>query len=440
MKKIKIILIMLIILCTTANVVQAKTVLLSCEYYKEYTELNGSQATAVLCNIYTDYSHQCYVAYGQTTATTSNNKEKITNWSKAKGTSYKIKDYVKENNSCPDYLVLKLNTGINGYEVHAATAKDEAISLSTSLGGQRYVAELKGIEHSESDLATEKQNVLDATDYISKISSNFSLDNCTSKSACESSLNAYKTQMNIFVRRVENYINAGYFTEDDQIIKDYRTAVSEANIFIAKASSEIEKKYSDSSTSTENSSTGSTSSNTNTSEDLTVSKVCTQEGVLRSFKFLGNLLLVARILVPIVLIIMGSIDFGKAVIASNQDAVIKSAKTFATRIVAGVIVFLLPTIVNFAFNLLPAGSNDYSACRTCFFKPSSCSVSSSSTSTSSGSNTSSSTSTSSTTTKKLCSNYNASDCPTKDEKGNSCKVAYDNWDTSHQHGYCTTSN
>jgi molybdate-binding protein len=320
MKKIKIMLMIVFTFFACTTIVNAKKVLYSCEYYKEYTESTGSKETAVLCKIYNNYSQKCYVAYGKSTATLDDNSESIINWSKANGTSYLIKDYVKENNTCPEYLVLKLESGINGYEVHAATSKDEAEKLAVQLVGQRYVAALK--------------NVKNTTD------------------------------------------------------------------------------------------TSTTSNSTSTSEDLSISDVCTQTGVLKSFRFLGYLLFIAKILIPIILIITGSIDFGRAVVASNQDAVSKAAKTFATRIVAGVIVFLIPTVVNFVFNLLPAGSDDYSACSTCLFKPGSCSISNAT----------------STTAKKTCSDYSATNCPTTAENGKSCKVIYDSWDTTHQYGACSTDN
>lgn len=103
-------------------------------------------------------------------------------------------------------------------------------------------------------------------------------------------------------------------------------------------------------------------------------KLCSQEGILKSFRFFGYLLFVVKIIVPILLIIMGTLDFGKAVIASNQDAVSKAAKMFAIRIVVGVSIFLLPTIVNFVFGLLPSSVSDYNACKTCLFDPTNCDI------------------------------------------------------------------
>lgn len=109
-------------------------------------------------------------------------------------------------------------------------------------------------------------------------------------------------------------------------------------------------------------------------KELSGATICTEAGILKSFRFIGYLLFVVKIVIPILLIIMGSLDFGKAVVASNQDAVKKAATSFATRIVAGVAIFLLPTIVSFAFSMLPSEEVSYENCTTCLFHPSECEI------------------------------------------------------------------
>lgn len=105
--------------------------------------------------------------------------------------------------------------------------------------------------------------------------------------------------------------------------------------------------------------------------------VCDQEGILKSFKFLGRILYVVKIVIPILLIVLGTIDFGKTITAGKDDAIVGAAKRLASRAVAGIIIFLLPTIINFVFGLLPQGENNYSKCSTCLFNPGECEVPSS---------------------------------------------------------------
>lgn len=70
------------------------------------------------------------------------------------------------------------------------------------------------------------------------------------------------------------------------------------------------------------------------------------------FTTLGWVFFILKIIIPIMLIVFGSIDVGKAVIASKDDEIKKSVKTLAVRAIAGIIIFLVPTILNFAVKLI----------------------------------------------------------------------------------------
>jgi amino acid transporter len=74
---------------------------------------------------------------------------------------------------------------------------------------------------------------------------------------------------------------------------------------------------------------------------------CTREELLPIIGFIKSVLLVIQILIPIGLIILGTIDLGKAVIASKEDEIKKNQQTLIKRALAAVLVFLLATIVTF---------------------------------------------------------------------------------------------
>lgn len=61
---------------------------------------------------------------------------------------------------------------------------------------------------------------------------------------------------------------------------------------------------------------------------------------------------VIRWLVPAVLIVLGSIDMFKAMANGKEDEQKKAQKTFIRRLIYGLIIFLIPFIVNLAFSLL----------------------------------------------------------------------------------------
>lgn len=106
----------------------------------------------------------------------------------------------------------------------------------------------------------------------------------------------------------------------------------------------------------------------NTSKGTINMSICQQDGVKKALKFIGILLVVAKILVPIILIVFGVMDYSKAMIASDADAIPKATKSLIFRVVAGVIIFVLPTIVNFIFSTVVKNKANFNQCRACIFE------------------------------------------------------------------------
>lgn len=75
----------------------------------------------------------------------------------------------------------------------------------------------------------------------------------------------------------------------------------------------------------------------------------TMKDVMALVKLIMNIIC---IIVPIVMIIMGTIDLFKAVTAGKDDEIKKKQQTLIKRIIAGVIVFLVPTIVSLLTGLI----------------------------------------------------------------------------------------
>lgn len=61
---------------------------------------------------------------------------------------------------------------------------------------------------------------------------------------------------------------------------------------------------------------------------------------------------VIKIAVPVILIIMGMLDLGKAVMAQKDDEIKKAQSTFIKRIIAAVLVFFVVAIVQLVFSVL----------------------------------------------------------------------------------------
>lgn len=76
------------------------------------------------------------------------------------------------------------------------------------------------------------------------------------------------------------------------------------------------------------------------------------------FTTLGWIFFALKIIVPLLLIIMGSVDFGKAVLSSKDDEIKKSAKTLAMRAVIGILIFFVPTILNLVINVIDSSKDN----------------------------------------------------------------------------------
>lgn len=71
-----------------------------------------------------------------------------------------------------------------------------------------------------------------------------------------------------------------------------------------------------------------------------------------SLAYMINLVLgYVRVIVPILVIVFGLIDLGKAVIASKEDEMKKAQNTFIKRVIIGVVVFFVPVVVNIVMEL-----------------------------------------------------------------------------------------
>ena len=63
-------------------------------------------------------------------------------------------------------------------------------------------------------------------------------------------------------------------------------------------------------------------------------------------------ILIIQVLVPIIIIILGMLDLGKAVIAQKEDEIKKGWQTFIRRLLIGMIVFLVIVFVKFIIGLV----------------------------------------------------------------------------------------
>lgn len=73
--------------------------------------------------------------------------------------------------------------------------------------------------------------------------------------------------------------------------------------------------------------------------------ICANENLQPVWSLVGTIINIIWIGIPIILIVLGSIDLGKAVISSKEDEVKKAKKAFINRLLYAVAVFAVVWLV-----------------------------------------------------------------------------------------------
>lgn len=60
---------------------------------------------------------------------------------------------------------------------------------------------------------------------------------------------------------------------------------------------------------------------------------------------------IIRIAIPLLLILLIGVDFGKAIFASDDKAISKAKKNAITRIIIAIVIYFVPTLINLVFNI-----------------------------------------------------------------------------------------
>ena len=119
------------------------------------------------------------------------------------------------------------------------------------------------------------------------------------------------------------------------------------------------------------------------------SSICSLEtegnkGIRQTFKMVGYFIQVIKWIAPLTIIVLGMIDFGKAAISNDDKAINKATTSLIRRVLSGIVIFFIPTIVMAVLNVLEVynGLDDnfidplkkevesqFGACTKCLFDP-----------------------------------------------------------------------
>ena len=109
-----------------------------------------------------------------------------------------------------------------------------------------------------------------------------------------------------------------------------------------------------------------------TSSDL---KFCEYAGVLRTLKIVGICINIVKIVVPILIIGTAMVSIFKTVTSGKADDLKGSFSLIVKKLIAGLIIFLIPCALDFAFDsLIGYDDSGFTACSNCLLDTGNCTI------------------------------------------------------------------
>lgn len=107
----------------------------------------------------------------------------------------------------------------------------------------------------------------------------------------------------------------------------------------------------------------------------TTFRVCEKSGIVKVFQILGYALFIIKILAPLALMAFGVMDFAKAILASDDNAIKNATTIIVKRVIAAIVIFFVPSIISTAIKLVDGVDElkDFTCLSECISKPSSAS-------------------------------------------------------------------
>ncbi|MBO5475884.1 MAG: hypothetical protein J5982_05250 [Bacilli bacterium] len=112
-----------------------------------------------------------------------------------------------------------------------------------------------------------------------------------------------------------------------------------------------------------------------TEEEHIGDNVCQEPNVINALRVIGYFIFIGKIVIPFIIIGFGIFDLAKAVTGGDSDKVTKGVKIIGVRVLIGILVFALPSIINVILNIstnLNDEETGYSMCQTCLLDPWAC--------------------------------------------------------------------
>lgn len=104
-------------------------------------------------------------------------------------------------------------------------------------------------------------------------------------------------------------------------------------------------------------------------------RICEYSGVLRTLKILGMCLNIAKVVVPLIIIGTAMVSIFKTVMSGKADDLKGSFTLIVKKLIAGLIIFYIPTILDFTFDsLIGYDDSGFTACSNCLLDTDNCTI------------------------------------------------------------------
>lgn len=110
---------------------------------------------------------------------------------------------------------------------------------------------------------------------------------------------------------------------------------------------------------------------------FSIGSFCTEAKEI--LQFVGYILTIVKLAIPLLIIAFGIFDLGKAVTSGKDDETKKAAKTLMWRAIAGVFIFFIPSIVIWLFGTIASyneaadtDNRGFQTCSNCILTPWNC--------------------------------------------------------------------
>lgn len=345
--KNKILLFLFLFIIVGCSNVYAKEIENTCVYKGNYTIEQEKIDYVITCDLYDNVSYQCKVDL-------SSSKQVIENWNHVIGdmdysSSTTAKKFYKENRQCFPYMIFVDKVkGIDQYTLYAADSSSRAEMIMNALYYEWHTskAALDGTNVSETDeleVQITKFNDLETyylnLSHCNKIGGTYTPNAAVGILQCQNALYDVYDDINLWDKKVDDMVASGTLKESDDIVVRYRESVSNAR---SKFTKEIDDSLynkvididSDQPTDVE-------SGNAD----------CNSIFGGKFGKLLKQVLGIIRFFVPVLILALSVVDFIKVAALQSTDEMKKVIQKLIKRLIIGVIIFLLPTVIEIVLDM-----------------------------------------------------------------------------------------